>query len=152
MDQYEEYYEEVSDNEVEPQEEVVGVVAPMPVEIPLEVQVGPVADNPASPLPSPQTPSPPVPSPPQGSLVGDATSFMGFYTHDDVVEPERWTVDARAARTNPAIRIEEPEVSPNLKSLFKVHITSTMGNKVGWGVTGVTGGFNRANAGIFSRV
>ena len=113
MDQYEEYYEEVSDNEVEPEEEVVGVVAPMPVEIPLEVQVGPVADNPAS--PSPQTPSPPVPSPPQGSPVGDATTFMGFYTHDDVVDLEKWTVDARAARTNPAIRIEEPEVSPNLK-------------------------------------
>ena len=76
MDEYEEYYEEVSDNEVEPQEEVVGVVAPMPVEIPLEVQVGPLADNPAS--PSPQTPSPAVPLPPQGSPLGDATSFMGF--------------------------------------------------------------------------
>ena len=58
----------MSDNEVEPQEEVVGVVAPMPVEIPLEVEVGPVADNPAS--LSPQTPPPPVPLPPQGSPVG----------------------------------------------------------------------------------
>ena len=85
-EEYEEYFEAESDNEVEPQEEV-GVVAPMPVEIPLEVQVGPVADNPAS--PSPQTPSPPVPSPPQGSPVGDATSFMGFYTHDDVVDLEQ---------------------------------------------------------------
>ena len=119
MDQYEEYYEEMSDNEVEPQEEVVGVVAPMPVEIPLEVQVGPVADNPASPSPSPQTPSPPVPSPPQGSPVGDATSFMGFYTNVDVVELEQWTVDARAARSNPAIRKEEPEVSPNLKVFLR---------------------------------
>ena len=86
MDKYEEYYEEVSDNEVEPQEEVVGAVAPLPVEIPLEVQVVPPADNPQSPSPSPQTPSPPVPSPPQGSPVGDATSFMCFHTHDDVVE------------------------------------------------------------------
>ena len=117
MDQYEEFYEEVSDNEVEPQEEVIGVVAPMSVEIPLEVQVGPVADNHAP--PSPQTPSPPVPSPPQGSPVGDATSFMGFYTHDDVVDLEQWTVDARAARANPAIRIEEPEVSPNLKVFLR---------------------------------
>ena len=90
MDQYEEYvkyYEEMSDNEVEPQEEFVGVVAPMPVEIPLEVEVGPVADNPVS--PSLQTPPPPVPSAPQGSPVGDATSFMGFYTHDDVVGLEQ---------------------------------------------------------------
>ena len=39
MDQYEEYYEEISDNEVEQHEEVVGAVAPLPMEIPLEVQV-----------------------------------------------------------------------------------------------------------------
>ena len=116
MDQYEEYYEEISDNELDQQEEVVGVVAPLPMEIPLEVQVAPPADNPQSPSPSPQTPSPPVPSPLQGSSVGDATSFMGFYTHDDVVDLEQWTVDARATRTNPAIRIEEREVSLNLKT------------------------------------
>ena len=107
----------MSDNEVEPQKDVVGVVAPMPVEIPLEVEVGPVADNPASPCL--QTPSPPVPSPPQGSPVVDATSFMGFHTHDDVVDLEQWTVDARAARANPEIRIEEPQVSPNLKALLR---------------------------------
>ena len=116
-EEYEEYYEEMSDNEVEPQEEVVGVVAPMPVEIPLEVEVGPVADNPES--PSPQTPSPPVPSPPQRSPVGDATSLMGFYTHDDVVDLEQWTVDATAARANPGVRIEEPEVSPNSKVFLR---------------------------------
>ena len=119
MDQYEEYFEEVSDNEMEPQEEVVGVVAPLPVEIPLDVQVAPPVDNPQSLSPSPQTPSPPVPSPPQRSPVGDATSFKGFYTHDDVVELEQWTVDARATRTNPAIRIEEPEVSPNLEVFLR---------------------------------
>ena len=118
-DQYEEYYGEVSDNEMEQQEEVVGVATPLPVEIPLEVQVAPPADNPQYPSPSPQTPSQPVPSPPQGSPVGDATSFMGFYTHDDVVEINHWTVDARAARTNPATRIEDPEVSPNLKLFIR---------------------------------
>ena len=118
MDQYEEYFVEESDNEMEPQEEVVGVVEPMPVEIPLEVQVGPIADNPAS--PSPQTPSPPMPSLPQVSPVVDATSFMGFYTHDDVVELEQLTVDARAARTNPAIRIEEPEIWSNLKVFLRI--------------------------------
>ena len=41
--------------EVGQQEEVVGVVAPMPVETPLEVQVVPPADNPQSPSPSPPT-------------------------------------------------------------------------------------------------
>ena len=119
MDQYEEYYEEISDNEVEQQEEVVGFVAPLPMEFPLEVQVAPPADNRQSPSASPQTPSPPVPPPPQGSPVVDATTFMGFYTHDDVVDLEQWTADARAARTNPAVRIEEPEVSPNLKTFLR---------------------------------
>ena len=109
----------MSDNEVEPQEEVVGAVAPLPVEIPQEVQVVPPAENPQSPSPSPQTPSPPVPSPPQGSPVGDATSFMGFFTHDDVVNLEQWTVDARAARANTAAGIEEPEVSPNVKVFLR---------------------------------
>ena len=116
MDQYEEYYEEISDNEVEQQEELVGVVAPLPVEIVLEVQVAPSADNPHSPSPSPQTPSPQVPSPPRGSPVVDATSFMDFYTHDDVVDLEQWTVDASAARTNPTLRIEEPQLCANLKT------------------------------------
>ena len=84
-----------------------------------EVQVAPPADNPQTPSPSPQTSSPPVPSPPQGSPVGDATSFMSFYTYDDVVDLEQRTVDARAARTNPATRIEEPEVFPNLKTFLR---------------------------------
>ena len=77
---HEDFLEEVSEDEVgvEQQEEVVGVVATMPIELPLEVQVAPPVDNPQSPSPSPQIPSPPVPSPPQGSPVGDATSFMRF--------------------------------------------------------------------------
>ena len=96
---------------------MVGAVTPLPVEIPLEVQVVTPADNPQSPSPSPQTPAPPVRSPPQGSPVGDATSFMGFYTHD-VVDLEQWTVDARATRANPAARIEDPEGSPKLKTFL----------------------------------
>ena len=51
--------------EVGQQEEVVGVVALKPIEVPLKVQVAPPADNPQWPSPSP--PSPEVPSPPQGS-------------------------------------------------------------------------------------
>ena len=50
---------------------------------------------------------------------GGATSFLGFYTHDDVVELEQWTVDARSARTNSVIRIEETEESPNLKVFLR---------------------------------
>ena len=122
-DQYEEFFEEISDNELEQQEEVVGFVAPMPMENPLEVQVAPPADNPQSPSASPQTPSPPVPSPLRASPVGDAMSFIGFYTHDDVVKLQHWTMDSRAARTNPASRIEEPQVSPNLKAFLR----STLG-------------------------
>ena len=130
MDQYEEYFEEVSEDEVEvgQLEDVVGVVAPMPIEIPLEVQVAPPADNSQSPSPSPPTPSPEVPSPPQGSPVGDATSFMGFYTHDDIVDLEQWAVDARAARANPTIYIEEPNLLPNLKTFLRY----TLGTQ--WGV------------------
>ena len=99
------------------QEEVVGVVAPMPIEIPFEVQVGPPADNPQSPSPSP-TPSPNVPSPPQWYAVGDATSFMGFFTHDDIIDLEQWALDAWAARANATTRMEEPDVSPNLKTFL----------------------------------
>ena len=75
MDQYEEYFEEVSD-----QEEEVGVVRPIPVVAvaPLNVEVAEISDNPESPSPEPSPAvSPPVASPP-GSPVGGVTSFMGF--------------------------------------------------------------------------
>ena len=103
MDQYEECLEEVLED----------------IEIPLEVQVAPPADNPQSPSPSPPTSSPEMLSPPQGSPVGDATSFMGFYTHDDLVELEQCAVDARASRGDPTSRIEELDVSPNLKTFLR---------------------------------
>ena len=61
-----EYYEEVEVGE----EVVVGVVQPQPVEIPLEMQVAPLAEEPVSLSPvSPGTPSPVMPSPPQHSPV-----------------------------------------------------------------------------------
>ena len=124
MDQHEEFYEEVSDKEVQ-------VVQPAPVAVvaPLNVEVPEIPDNPESPPPQPSTISsdgsppvavggPPVPPPP-GSPREDFTSFMGFYTHEDLTELEQWTVDARAARRDPAARIEEPEVSPNLKIFLR---------------------------------
>ena len=129
MDQYEEYHEEVSDEEVE-------VVPPAPVAVvgPLNVEVQEIPDNPESPSPQPSPVSsggssggsspvaaggPPPPVPPPGSPGRDATSFMGFYTYDDLAELEQWSVDARAARADPATRIEEPEVSPNLKVFLR---------------------------------
>ena len=109
MDQYEQYFgEEEEEVEFENEEVVVGAVAPQPVKTPMEVVVGPIAGSPESSSlsPLPPTPSPPVPSPPQGSPVGNATSFVGFYTHDDIVELEQWAVDARATRGDPTSCIE----------------------------------------------
>ena len=90
MDQYEEYFEEVSKDEVEvgQHEEVMGVVAPIPVENPLEVLVAPPADNPQSPSPYPPTPSPEVPSPTPSPVV-DLPSFMQFITAADVTNLEQ---------------------------------------------------------------
>ena len=121
MDQHEEFYEEVSDEEVQ-------VVQPAPVAVvaPLNVEVPEIPDNLESPSPQPSPISsdgsspvavggPPVPPPPGE----DFTSFMGFYTHEDLTELEQWTVDARAARRDPAARIEKPEVAPNLKIFLR---------------------------------
>ena len=58
MDQYEEYFEEEEEVEIENEEVVVGVVAPQPVHIPLEVVFCPVAGPPESPLPSALPPTP----------------------------------------------------------------------------------------------
>ena len=101
--QYEEYFEENSDNEleVEHEEVVVNVVVPQPIDIPLEVVVPGVAHNPESPSPSPPSspePSPavsPAASPGPGSpqpQFGDAPSFKGFFTADDITELEHWAV------------------------------------------------------------
>ena len=129
MEQPEEFFEEVSDDEVqEVQPALVAVLAS------LNVEVQEIPENPesASPQPSPVSPHPspassggsspvggPPGPPPLSSPREDFSTFMGFYTHDDLVELEQWTVDARAARRDPAARIEEPEVSPNLKIFLR---------------------------------
>ena len=94
-------------------------VAPQAIEIPLEVQVGLVADNPESPSPPPPSPSPEVPSPTQ-SPVGELPSFMGFNTLDDLTELEQWAVDSRAARNNPELQVEKPDISHNMKMFLRV--------------------------------
>ena len=121
MDHYEEYFEEVSD-----QEEEIGVVPPIPVVAvaPLNAEVAEIPDNLESPTPepspaaSPTVASSPVASPP-GLPVGGVTSFMGFYTYDDLTVFEKWTVDSRASRADPTSRIDEPDVSPNLKTFIR---------------------------------
>ena len=134
MEQYEDIRVESSDEEVQ-------VVAPVPVAVvvPLNVEVAEIPDNPESPSPQPSTVSPqpsptstvgaspqhsplvggpPVPPPPS-SPREDSSSFMNFYTYEDLSELEQWTVDARAARRDPAARIEEPEVTYRLKIFLK---------------------------------
>ena len=134
MEQYEDFHVENSDEEVQ-------VVAPVPGAVvgTLKVEVAEVPDNPESPSPPPSPVSPqpspastvgaspqhsplvggpPVPPPPS-SPREDSSSFMNFYTYEDLSELEQWTVDARAARRYPAARIEEPEVSYNLKIFLK---------------------------------
>ena len=121
MDQNEDYHEEVSD-----QEEEVGVVPQIAVVAvaTLNVEVAEIPDNPESPSPEPSpaalapVASPLVASPP-GSRVRGVTSFMGFYTYDDLAELEQWTADCRAARADPTSRIEKPDVSPNLKTILR---------------------------------
>ena len=111
----EDYYEELSDNEIETgqQEELVGVVAPQPVKIPSAVQVV-HADNPESPSSSPPNISPALDSPPQ--QLGDAASFMGFFISDNSIDLEQWAVDAQSLRGTPDLRLEELQISANLKT------------------------------------
>ena len=131
MDHQEEFFEESSDEEVQ-------VVLPAVQVEPLNVEVVEIPDNPESPSPQP-SPVVPQPSPSSGGaspqhspLLGgppmppppsspreDSTSFMSFYTYTDLDELKQWAVGVRAARRDPAARIEEPEVSYNLKIFLK---------------------------------
>ena len=118
MDQYEEHLQEVPEDEVEvgQQKEMVGIVAPQLMNIPLEVQVV-HADNPESPSPSPACPSPVLGSSPQQP--GDAPSFVGIFTSDDLIELKQWAVDAQSLRGTPDLRLEDPEISPTLKTFLR---------------------------------
>ena len=112
MESEDDLYEEVSD-----QEEEAPVDPPVPVAAvaPLNVEVSEIPESPST-EPSPAA-SPPG-SPPALQL-RDLPSFMGFYTSDDLTELEQWAVDARAARNQPELRVEEPEISHNLEVFLK---------------------------------
>ena len=114
----EDFYGEVSDQE-EVVPEVSPVAVPVAVVAPLDVEVPDLPDSLESLSPGPSSPAlSGGPSPPPSPL-GDLPSFMGLYTADDLVESEQWAVDARAARNQPKLRVEQPEVSRNLKVLMR---------------------------------
>ena len=121
----EEFIEESSDEEVE-------VVLPVVQVEPLNVEVAGIPDNPESPSPQSDSPHPSPASPQHSPLIGGppmppppsspreiSASFMNFYTYSDLEELKQWAVGARAARRDPTARIEEPEVSYNLKIFLK---------------------------------
>ena len=121
----EEFIEESSDEEVE-------VVLPVVQVEPLNVEVAGIPDNPESPSPQSDSPHPSPASPQPSPLIGGppmppppsspreiSASFMNFYTYSDLDELKQWAVGARAARRDPAARIEEPEISYNLKIFLK---------------------------------
>ena len=81
----------------------------------LNVEVQEVPDNPDSPSPGPPSPASSGGVSPPASPLGDLPSFMGFYSSDDLAELEQWAIDARAARNQPGLRVEEPGISHNLE-------------------------------------
>ena len=126
----EKYYEGVSD-----QEEEVAAVPPIPVfaVAPLKVEVPEIPDNPESPSTEPSPAASPVASPlaspaasPPASpgpgsphpQFGDAPTFMGFFSADDITELEKWAVEAQSLRGTPDLRLEEPELSANCKTFL----------------------------------
>ena len=113
--------------------ENVGEANPEPSKNPLEMKAVPAAESPESPSPSvsPGTPSPVAMSPPPVSPVGDALSFLGFYTKDNFVNLEQWAVNSRGLRWTPDYPLEERETSPNLKNLSPLHNRSAVGNQTG---------------------
>ena len=122
-EQPEEFFEESSDEEM---------VLPAVQVDPLNVEVAGIPDNPESPSPQSASPhpspassqpspligGPPMPPPPSSPREMSG-SFMNFYTYSDLDELKQWAVGARAARRDPAARIEEPEISYNLKIFLK---------------------------------
>ena len=117
MENEDDFYVEVSDQEEAPNDPPIPVAAMAP----LNVEVPEIPDNPESPSPEPSPAASPPGSPPALPL-GDPPSFMGFYTSDDLTELKQWAVDARAIRNQPELRVEEPEISHNLEVFLKFNL------------------------------
>ena len=95
-------------------EVVVGEVPPQPQYNPLEIQVD-QEEAPGSPSLSPGSPSP-VFQPP----LGDASSFKGFHTLDDLEDLAQWANHTRDLQTPARFQVEAPENSKNLKVVTKM--------------------------------
>ena len=80
---------------------------------PLEVEVA-AQGSPESPDPSPGSPSPVFEEP-----EGDASTFMGFCSLDDIVDLENWARRSRGFRGTEDNVMVEPEISENLRFFLK---------------------------------
>ena len=80
---------------------------------PLQVEVA-APGSPESPQPSPGSPSPVFEVP-----EGDASTFMGFYSLDDLVDSEEWARRSRELRGTQDYVMVEPMISDNLRLFLK---------------------------------
>ena len=81
---------------------------------PLEVEVPEIPENPESPQPSPGSPSPVFVIP-----EGDVSTFMDFYSLDDLVDLEEWARRSRELRGTPDYVMVEPGISDNLRLFLR---------------------------------
>ena len=81
---------------------------------PLEVEVPEIPENPESPQPSPRSPSPVFVIP-----EGDTSTFMDFYSLDDLVDLEEWARRSRELRGTPDYVMVEPGISDNLRLFLR---------------------------------
>ena len=83
------------------------------VQEPLEVEVA-APGSPESPQPSPGSPSPVFEEP-----VGDASTFMGFYSLDDIIDLEEWARRSRELRGTADYVMVEPVISDNFRLFLR---------------------------------
>ena len=119
MESEDDIYEEVSDQDEEAPVGRPVPLVPVVVVTPLNVEVPEITDYPESPSPGPSSPASSAGLSPPASHLGDLLSFMGFYISDDLAELVQWAVDARTARDQPDLRVEEPEISHILEVFLK---------------------------------
>ena len=86
----------------------------------LEVEVG-AQGSPESPQFSPGPPSPVFEVP-----EGDASTFMGLHSLDDLVDFEEWARRSRELRGTADYLMVEPGISDNLRLFPKIHGGCTM--------------------------
>ena len=80
---------------------------------PLKVEVA-AQGSPESPDPSPGSPSPVFEEP-----EGDASTFMGFYSLENLVDLENWARRSRELRRTEHYVMADPEISDNLPLFLK---------------------------------